>query len=165
MFRKKFEKFVASWVTISRSLSMSPQPTVGRRTIQCAALAGFVLAVLFAPVSAQSVWDQLADYVGLRGEPKPASANVLSEHEIAALDNMTPQNQAILLLERSINHYRGANDQIAKRVDSWQVALLRSMTKTSFGVLAGVVYSFNSVCEFRRWFGFASRLCEPPARS
>src|SRR5712692_3783071 len=46
--------------------------------------------------------------------------NVLSEHEIEGLDKMTPQSQAQLLLERSINHYRGANDQIATRVDSWR---------------------------------------------
>jgi hypothetical protein len=44
----------------------------------------------------------------------------LSEHEIEVLDEMTPQAQAELLLERSINHYRGANDQIAARVDGWR---------------------------------------------
>ena len=33
---------------------------------------------------------------------------------------MPPQSQAELLLERSINHYRGANDQIAARVESWR---------------------------------------------
>ena len=49
-----------------------------------------------------------------------ASASVLSEHEIDALDSMTPQNQAELLLERSINHYRGANTQISARVDGWR---------------------------------------------
>lgn len=70
------------------------------------AFAVSALAIVFTPASAQSLWDQMADYIGLRGKPKPASANVLSEHEIAALDNMPPQNQAILLLERSINHYR-----------------------------------------------------------
>jgi HEAT repeat protein len=48
------------------------------------------------------------------------SASVLSEHEIEALDSMSPQSQAELLLERSINHFRGANDQIASRVDSWR---------------------------------------------
>lgn len=99
---------------------MRPQTFTRRRAIRSTALAGFFLAVLITPATAQSVLDQIADYIGLRGKPKPASANVLSEHEIAALDNMTPQNQAILLLERSINHYRGANDQIAKRVNSWQ---------------------------------------------
>ena len=55
-----------------------------------------------------------------RGPAEAASANLLSEHEISVLDEMTPQNQAELLLERSINHYRGANDQIAARVNSWR---------------------------------------------
>jgi HEAT repeat protein len=50
----------------------------------------------------------------------PASANVLSEHEIEALDGMSPQRQAELLLERSINHYRGANEEIAARVSGWR---------------------------------------------
>jgi HEAT repeat protein len=69
---------------------------------------------------AQSVWQRIAQFTGLQGKPEPASANVLSEHETAELDKMTPQAQAQLLLERSINHYRGANDEIAKRVHRWQ---------------------------------------------
>jgi hypothetical protein len=52
--------------------------------------------------------------------PAAASANVLSEHEIEVLDRMPPQQQAELLLERSINHYRGANEQIAARVTKWR---------------------------------------------
>ena len=47
------------------------------------------------------------------------SASVLSEHEIEVLDSMSPQSQAELLLERSINHFRGADEQIIKRVDGW----------------------------------------------
>jgi|SRR5207245_6370458 len=87
-----------------------------------AVVSGVVLTVLLAAESAgaQSVWDQIAEFVGLRGKPVPASANVLSEHEIAELNKMAPQDQATLLLERSINHYRGANDQIAKRVAGWR---------------------------------------------
>ena len=50
----------------------------------------------------------------------PASANVLSEHEVEALDEMPPQRQAELLLERSINHYRGANEEILARVGRWR---------------------------------------------
>lgn len=50
----------------------------------------------------------------------PASASVLSEHEIEALDGMSPQRQAELLLERSINHYRGANAEIAARAGRWR---------------------------------------------
>jgi hypothetical protein len=49
-----------------------------------------------------------------------ASASVLSEHEMDVLDAMTPQQQAELLLERSINHYHGANAQIEARVDAWR---------------------------------------------
>jgi HEAT repeat protein len=54
------------------------------------------------------------------GQRTAASANVLSEHEIERLDEMSPQSQAELLLERSINHYRGANEQIAARADGWR---------------------------------------------
>jgi HEAT repeat protein len=36
---------------------------------------------------------------------------------------MPPQAQAELLLERAINHYQGANEQIASRVKSWRGAL------------------------------------------
>ena len=48
-----------------------------------------------------------------------ASASVLSEHHLAALQSMTPQQQAELLLERAINRYRGANEEIAARAPGW----------------------------------------------
>jgi hypothetical protein len=70
--------------------------------------------------SVQAAWEPIARFIGLGQPPLPASANVLSEHEIEALETMSPQNQAELLLERSINHYRGANDQIAARVVRWR---------------------------------------------
>ncbi|MGZ4824178.1 MAG: HEAT repeat domain-containing protein [Terriglobales bacterium] len=81
------------------------------------------IALLFLFVStpaAKAAWQQIAQFLSLHGAPEPASANVLSEHEIETLDAMSPQAQAQLLLERSINHYRGANDQIAARVESWR---------------------------------------------
>jgi hypothetical protein len=69
---------------------------------------------------ARAAWQELAQLLSLHGKPEPVSASVLSEHEIEVLDQMQPQSQAELLLERSINHYRGANDQIAARVDRWR---------------------------------------------
>ena len=48
-----------------------------------------------------------------------ASASVLSEHHLEALKSMTPQQQAELLLERAINGYRGANEEIAARAPGW----------------------------------------------
>jgi HEAT repeat protein len=79
-----------------------------------------MIALAVKTGSAQSVWQVISRFIGLHGKPEPASANVLSEHETGVLDQMSPQAQAELLLERSINHYRGANDEIAKRVDSWR---------------------------------------------
>jgi HEAT repeat protein len=82
-------------------------------------------AVLLGTIAAGSgslraAWEPIARFVSLQDAPKLASANVLSEHEIEALDGMPPQGQAELLLERAINHYSGANDQIAARVGSWR---------------------------------------------
>jgi HEAT repeat protein len=67
-----------------------------------------------------AAWEPIARLITLQDSPRPASANVLSEHEIELLDGMSPQAQAQLLLERSINHYQGANEQIAARVGSWR---------------------------------------------
>ena len=55
-----------------------------------------------------------------QGRPEPASANVLSEHHLEVLDSMSLQAQAEFLLERAINRYRGANEQIAARAESWR---------------------------------------------
>jgi HEAT repeat protein len=79
-----------------------------------------ILALVARNGSAQSIWQVIARFIGLHGKPEPASANVLSEHETEVLDQMSSQAQAELLLERSVNHYRGANDEIAKRVDGWR---------------------------------------------
>src|SRR5207244_1584005 len=54
------------------------------------------------------------------GKPEPASPAVLSQHEIESLDHQSAQKQAELLLERDINHYDGANDEIAARAERWR---------------------------------------------
>ena len=90
------------------------------RTTTLAAAAFLLGALVAGPGSLRAAWEPIARFISLQSPPKPASANVLSEHEVTVLDDMTAQNQAELLLERSINHYAGANDQIAARVDSWR---------------------------------------------
>jgi len=87
------------------------------------AAVGAVIAVigLFVRTDiARAAWAPIMLFLSLQGPPVPASANVLSEHEIEVLDSMPAQNQATLLLERSINHYEGANEQIARRVSRWR---------------------------------------------
>jgi len=83
--------------------------------------AAFILVTIAAGSgSLDAAWQPIARVIGLDDRRTPASANVLSEHEIEGLDRMEPQQQAELLLERSINHYRGANDAIASRVGNWR---------------------------------------------
>ena len=81
-----------------------------------------VLAATFliSTGTARAAWEEISRFLSLEGPPKPASANVLSEHELEALDGMPSQSQAELLLERSINHYQGANDQIASHAARWR---------------------------------------------
>lgn len=102
---------------------MSPGPT--RDMARWIAIAiGVLLGLLFLGRDhARAAWQELAQLLSLEGKPEPASANVLSEHEIEALDKMPAQSQAELLLERSINHYRGANDEIAGRVVGWRAKI------------------------------------------
>jgi HEAT repeat protein len=51
---------------------------------------------------------------------QPTSAGVLSEHHLEGLDQMSPYAQAAFLLERAINKYQGATDEIHARADGWR---------------------------------------------
>jgi HEAT repeat protein len=83
--------------------------------------AAFILGTIAAGSgSLRAAWEPVARVVGLADGQQPASASVFSEHEIEALDGMPPQAQAELLLERTINHYRGAKEEIAARVKRWR---------------------------------------------
>ena len=94
--------------------------TIPWRTTALVAAAFVLGSIAAGSGSLRAAWEPIARFVSLQDPPRPASANVLSEHEISALDDMPVQSQAELLLERAINHYRGANDQIAARVNHWR---------------------------------------------
>lgn len=99
------------------------KPPQRKRGLTLAAVAaGVALALLFvgAKGTAQAAWEEISQLLTLQGKPEPASPAVMSQHELENLDSASPQSQAQLLLERAINHYDGANDQIAARVDSWR---------------------------------------------
>jgi hypothetical protein len=103
----------------SLKLDQSIDPHSGSWRILFAVAAGVMLAGFFATGNARAAFDQIARFLTLQGKPEPASPAVLSEHEIENLEHETPQRQAEVLLERAVNHYEGANDQIATRVESW----------------------------------------------
>ena len=71
--------------------------------IGAAALALLFVVALRSP-SVHAAWQA---FIELRGKPVAASPAVLSDHEIATLAEMTPQQQAERLLERAVNHYSG----------------------------------------------------------
>ncbi len=100
-------------------LDQSIDPRAGSWRILFAVATGILLAVFFATGNARAALEQVTRFLSLQGKPQLASPAILSEHEIEALDRQTPQQQAELLLERAVNHYEGANDQIAARVESW----------------------------------------------
>lgn len=103
-------------------LSANSSSSTKRRMFRVIALAIVALmgGLFIGTGTARAAWQEVAQLLSLGGKPEPASANVLSEHEIEVLDQLPPQSQAELLLERSINHYRGANDEIAERVHGWR---------------------------------------------
>src|SRR5262249_39132168 len=73
----------------------------------------------------------------LAGPPVPASSAALSEHDREELNRMSPQDQAIRLLEKAINHYQGAGEEFAKRLDSWSGQIystpgLEHLTNTAY---------------------------------
>ena len=83
------------------------------RTALIASLAAGTVAIC-TPVHAQGLASPKADR---------ASASVLSEHHLEAMKTMTAQQQAEFLLERSINRYRGANEEILARASGWLGAI------------------------------------------
>jgi HEAT repeat protein len=95
-------------------------PAALTRRIAYVAAAIALIALLTGTGAARAVWAPVAAFLTLQGPPAAVSANVLSEHEIETLDSMPAQSQATLLLERSINHFEGANDQIARRASTWR---------------------------------------------
>jgi hypothetical protein len=100
-------------------LDQSIDPRAGSWRILFAVAAGIVLAVFCATGNARAAFEQVTRFLTLQGKPQAASPAVLSEHEVESLDRKGPQQQAELLLERAVNHYQGANDQIAERVGGW----------------------------------------------
>src|SRR5262245_1580093 len=100
-----FQVGEAQGVTLRAQWWHLPCPEDAMRIIAIAVLAAGTLA-LCPPLHAQR-----------------ASASVLSEHHLEALKSMTAQQQAEFLLERSINRYRGANEEILARAPGWLGAI------------------------------------------
>src|SRR5215467_3667650 len=98
----------------------SLDPTAGGWRVLFAVAGGILLALLFASGVARGAFADIARFLTLHGRSEPAPPAVLSQHEIESLHHQSAQQQAELLLERDINHYHGANDEIAARAERWR---------------------------------------------
>jgi hypothetical protein len=87
----------------------------GRKLVRTVLL---LLAGTFA-IAGQSLISRLEGLLQLSGLPVAASSALLSEHELEEINAMPPQDQVMRLVERSINHYAGAGEEIDKRADGW----------------------------------------------
>jgi hypothetical protein len=72
----------------------------------------------------------------------PASAGILGEHELQDIEQMPPQKQAGRLLERAVSRYKGALDQIEKRLPSWSGKLKYSQELQS---LINIAYNSSDL--------------------
>ena len=96
-----------------------------------------VIGVLLSGVAGWALSERLGVLLQLVGSPVAASAGALSEHDLEELNAMAPQDQAVRLLEKAINHYRGAGEEIAKRLDGWTGKMapskeLENLTNTAY---------------------------------
>jgi HEAT repeat protein len=91
----------------------------------------FVLAGAFVVAGQGAVFSKLEGLLQLKGNPVAASSAVLSEHEMEEINAAAPQDQVMRLLERTINHYWGAGEEIEKRSEDWigQVHSTPELTK------------------------------------
>lgn len=118
---------------------LHPQLGPGPLRSMVAITIGVLCAVPFvAQGTARAAWDQLSEYLVLQGKPQAASPAIMSQHEIERLDRQSAQKQAELLLERAINHYQGATDQIAARVDGWRRGHLKLTPHLTSLITAGL---------------------------
>jgi HEAT repeat protein len=103
---------------LSQSCDQSIDPQAGSWRVLFAVAVGVLLAVFFVTGNARAVFEKVTRFLTFKLEG-PVSSAVLSEREIESLEGQTPQQQAELLLERAVNHYGGANEQISLRQESW----------------------------------------------
>jgi len=101
-------------------------PQLARWHSLAAIAAGVLGAFAFmAAGNANAAWHHLALYFNLSGKSDPVSPANLSEHDVERLLQRSPQKQAEILLERAINHYDGANQQILARVEQWRLQRIK----------------------------------------
>jgi len=93
--------------------------------------------LLMTGVFAWALTSRIGLILQLTGPPETPSSGALSEHDLEELTGLSPESQAARLLEKAINRYRGAAEEIEKRLDGWRGKMqpskdLESLTNTAY---------------------------------
>ena len=99
--------------------------------------ARLVILLLASSVFAWALSSRLGILLQMVGPAVPVSSGALSEHDLEELKAMPPEAQAARLLEKAINHYRGAGEEISRRLESWRGRMqpskeLENLTSTAY---------------------------------
>jgi hypothetical protein len=96
-----------------------------------------MILLLASGVIGWALSSQLAVLLQLVGPAVQASSGTVSEHDLEELKALPAEGQAARLLEKAVNHYRGAAEEIEKRLDGWRGTMqpskeLESLTSTAY---------------------------------
>ena len=93
------------------------------RVVLLTVVVGLAGMCILKPQAVRAAIEEIETILALKSTPVPASPAKFSDHLAGQLEAMTPQGQAELLLEESVNHYAGAIEMIEPRLDSWRGVL------------------------------------------
>jgi hypothetical protein len=96
-----------------------------------------VVLLLTSGILTWALSSRVAVLLQLQGSMMPVSSGAVSEHDLEELNGLPPEGQAVRLLEKAVNHYRGAAEEIDKRLDGWRGKMrpskeLENLTSTAY---------------------------------
>jgi HEAT repeats len=99
--------------------------------------ARLVILLLASGVLGWALPSQLGIVLQLVGQRIPVSSGKLSEHDLEEIHGLPAEAQALRLLEKAVNHYAGAAEEIERRLDEWRGKMqpnkeLESLTGTAY---------------------------------
>lgn len=99
--------------------------------------ARLVLLLLASGFLGWALSSQLGVVLQLTGAPVQVSSGSVSEHDLEEVAALPAEGQAARLLEKAIHHYKGAGEEIDKRLDSWRGKMqpskeLENLTNTAY---------------------------------
>ena len=117
----------------------TPERQISRPIVLAALAISLVIYAAMRPATIRAAWEEFERVVLLKSEPLSASPPRLSEHIIEELASLSPQKQAEMLVQRSVNHYAGAIELLGERVDGWRGQL--QLTPEFNGLLNAAINS------------------------